>query len=100
MACTANNTQNVTLQIKVRRALPLPLCRWWLKTRPCSRGIQLGPPNTPPAVEFYVPWWAWPLEWLHRLVFGAVVLCHGLKEELKDGNRSRMREYDKSHRWD
>jgi hypothetical protein len=39
MACTANNTQNVTLQIKVRRALPLPLCRWWLKTRPCSRGI-------------------------------------------------------------
>lgn len=53
-----------------------------------------------PVVEFYVPWWAWPLEWMHRLVFGTVILCHGLSEELKDGNRSRMKEFDEKHRWD
>ena len=50
---------------------PLFLCRWWLKTRDIKNPIQLNPgEGIPPAVEFYVPWWAWPLELLHRLIFG------------------------------
>lgn len=52
------------------RSLPMPLTRWWLKTRACSRGIQLNHDGTPPCVEFYVPWWTWPLELTHRVIFG------------------------------
>lgn len=43
---------------------------WWLGTRPCSRAVQIGPPGMPGIIEFYVPWWAWPLELIHRAVFG------------------------------
>jgi hypothetical protein len=55
-------------------ALPRPQCRWWLRTRPCSHGVQIGPEGIPAAVEFYVPWWAWPFELLHWLVFGKASL--------------------------
>lgn len=48
--------------------------RWWVKTRPCKNCTQLEPKNLPPAVEFYVPWYAWPLELLHRLFFGVAML--------------------------
>lgn len=103
MACTANNTQN-----GIRKAKPIPLCRWWLRTRLIPGDVTTrvnfagmkDSVTSSPVVEFYVPWWAWPLEWMHRLVFGTVILCHGLSEELKDGNRSRMKEFDEKHRWD
>lgn len=50
-------------------SLPAPLCRWWLRARPTTRGIQLNN-DMPPCFELYVPWWAWPLELAHRLFFG------------------------------
>gem|GEM_PF-5263448 len=50
------------------------LCRWWLRTRSCRLGIQLNNDGTPPCIEFYVPWWAWPLELLHIAVFGRAKL--------------------------
>jgi hypothetical protein len=44
------------------------LCRWWLKTRP----IRVPEYRSDDKVlEFYVPWWAWPLELLHRIIFGS-----------------------------
>jgi hypothetical protein len=27
-------------------------------------------------VEVYVPWWAWPLELIHRAIFGRVILSN------------------------
>lgn len=49
--------------------------RWWLSTRPCKNAVQLNVGEGIPAcVEFYVPIWAWPLELLHRVVFGTVKL--------------------------
>ena len=50
---------------------PKPFTRWWLKSRPTTLGIQLNDDGTPPCIEFYVPWWAWPLELLHMVVFGS-----------------------------
>lgn len=64
--------------VSLRSRHPL-LCRWWLRTRPCRLGVQLGPPGIPAAVELYVPLWAWPLELTHRVVFGAVRLCLEVK---------------------
>jgi hypothetical protein len=59
------------MEYKIGRQRPLPLCRWWLKLRPHKRGTYLGHCGANgPIMEFYVPWWAWPLELLHRLVFG------------------------------
>ncbi len=71
-------------ELIVVKSLPRPLCRWWLRTRPTKDAIQLpngtyGSGNTQvtvtgPVIEFYVPWWAWPMELLHRLVFGYKVI--------------------------
>ena len=55
-------------------ALPKPLTRWWIKTRPCKNAVQIGPKGMPACIEFYVPLWAWPFELLHRVVFGRTVL--------------------------
>lgn len=55
------------------QARPILLCRWWLRTRPCKLGIQLNNDKYP-CVEFYVPFWARPLELIYRLVFGSVKL--------------------------
>lgn len=54
---------------------PLPLCRWWLRTRPLRNAVQIGPAGIPAVVEFYVPFWAWPFELLHRLIFGRSTLA-------------------------
>ena len=56
------------------KALPKLLARWWLKMRICKNAIQLGPKGMPACVEFYVPWWGWPFEMIHRLIFGKAVL--------------------------
>ena len=44
---------------------PKLFCKWWLKTRPCKNTVQT-------CIEFYVPFWAWPFELLHRAFFGSV----------------------------
>ena len=46
------------------------LTRWWLGTRQCKNAVQIGPEGMPACLEFYVPWWSWPFELLHRLIFG------------------------------
>jgi hypothetical protein len=56
------------------KSLPKPLTRWWVKTRPCKNAVQLGPKGMPACVEFYVPWYAWPLELMHHAVFGKAVM--------------------------
>ena len=54
--------------------LSVPLTKWWLKVRPCKSAIQINAnQGIPPCIEFYVPFWAWPFELLHRLyclIFG------------------------------
>jgi len=57
-----------------KTALPAPLRRWWLKTRECKAGIQLDGQGMPACVEYFVPWWAWPFELIHRAIFGHVRL--------------------------
>jgi hypothetical protein len=49
------------------------LCRWWLRGRVVidPRVNASGPYPTKAFVELYVPWYAWPLELLHRIVFGS-----------------------------
>ena len=60
---------------KLGTGRPRWLCRWWLLTRPCARGEQLDSCGAfSPSIEFFVPWWAWPLELLHRAIFGSTRL--------------------------
>jgi len=49
---------------------PLPLCRWWLRSRPAGNAIHISGSDLEPVAEFYVPWWAWEFELTHRLAFG------------------------------
>lgn len=44
------------------------LCRWWIKSRPVKSA------NGSAAAELYVPFWALPLELLHRAVFGKATI--------------------------
>jgi hypothetical protein len=53
-------------------ARPWYLRRWWLRIRACE-SILLNGLWTAQA-EFYVPWWSWPLELIHRFFFGKVTL--------------------------
>ena len=45
--------------------------RWWRKSRPSTKSIQLNK-NLPPCLESYVPWWAWPLEWISNFFYGKI----------------------------
>lgn len=57
--------------MKTIQGKTLPLPRWWLRTRPDTRGNQLNASGSlSPCVIFYVPWWGWPFEFMHRLLFG------------------------------
>jgi len=42
--------------------------RWWLNCRVTTIDNING--SWVAASELYVPWWAWPFELLHRLIFG------------------------------
>lgn len=54
---------------------PLIMRRWWLKTRPATNAVQINSGEGIPAcVEFYVPFWAWPFELLHIILFGSTRL--------------------------
>lgn len=62
------NTENVT-----GTSLPRPLTKWWLRAGPPPIAANYAHGEIPGA-QIYVPWWAWPLELLHRAVFGKVTL--------------------------
>lgn len=48
-------------EYKIGKSRHKLLCRWWLKTKTCCNSD---------IIEFYVPWYAWPIELFHRLIFG------------------------------
>lgn len=54
---------------------PLFLRRWWVKIRECKDAVQIDDSGIPACHEFYVPWYAWPLELIYRAVFGKVELA-------------------------
>ena len=54
----------------VSEGLPRCLTKWWMRCRSCQ-SVQIDGLWTA-CSEFYVPWWAWPLEIVHRLAFGKV----------------------------
>ena len=65
-----NKEFNMTTEFTTGTCRPRPLTRWWLRTRfieviTYDNGL-IGAP-----MELYVPFWAWPLELLHRVVFGS-----------------------------
>jgi hypothetical protein len=64
------------IEYVIGKSRPIYLCRWWLKMRECKRATLIGnpQPGVLPVQEFYVPWWAWPLELLHRIIFGRAKL--------------------------
>ena len=43
--------------------------RWWRKSRPSTKGVQLNK-DLPPCLESYVPWWAWLFELISNLLYG------------------------------
>lgn len=83
----------------VGKIRPLPLRRWWLRTRPVGfRALQEYHAEDAvfdPVVEFYVPWWAWPLEFLYILIFGrdklkAINLTPDARDQLKPASTSKV----------
>jgi hypothetical protein len=74
-----------------KQSQPKYLRRWWLRFRPCKTQI-LASEYTGYALEFYVPWWAWPFELIHRMIFGRAKLTpikstpNGSLQELKAEN--------------
>lgn len=56
-----------------KQSRPKYLRRWWLRTRPCKKQILVSEYFDNP-LEFYVPWWAWPFELMHRMIFGRAKL--------------------------
>jgi len=74
METNLNATKNEENGYMLGTSLSLPkyLCRWWLRTRPCKNAVQINAgQGIPASVEFYVPFWAWPFEILHRAIFGS-----------------------------
>lgn len=58
-------------EMKVGYGYPRILCKWWLRAEKI-REIQPLTPDGLRCAEWrmVVPWWAWPLELVHRAVFG------------------------------
>ena len=51
-------------------AKPLWARRWWISTRECSPVLYANG-LVGACHEFYVPLWAWPLELIHKVIFGS-----------------------------
>lgn len=88
----------MTLEMKTMKAVPRWRRKWWMRVRTVlsgpyvplpTRGIQIDGFGMPPVVErqlyaplqlseFYVPWWAWPFELIHRSIFGCVKVLPSL----------------------
>ena len=49
--------------------------RWWIKCR------ELKSEGNFQVHEFYVPWYAWPLELVHRMIFGSTKIEKGIKND-------------------
>jgi len=45
------------------------LCKWWIRVKPCAAIMIDGLWSA--SSEIYVPWWAWPFEIIHRMIFGS-----------------------------
>ena len=52
------------------KSLPRPFCKWWKRVRDRKGQIPQKGAFIQPCIELYVPWWGWPFELLHRLIFG------------------------------
>lgn len=48
------------------------ICRWWIRGKITG---ELG--TTHRVIELFIPWWGWPLELLHRMVFSKVKIVGG-----------------------
>jgi len=70
-----------TVDVEVCIGHPRWLCRWWLSFRPCV-SEQIDGLWTAPS-EGYIPWWAWPFELCHRLIWGR---CSLSEEEHETNN--------------
>jgi len=68
-------------ECRLGNSRPRWLCRWWLRTREGQPIAGKNPCREISTCEFYVPWWGWPLELLHRAIFGYAKL------EKLDGNQ-------------
>jgi hypothetical protein len=47
--------------------------RWWLKCRKCEQTYDIDG-TMHGILELVIPWWAWPFEIIHRMIFGYVKL--------------------------
>jgi hypothetical protein len=43
--------------------------KWWMRVREVE-SVTYSDGSVGGCAEFYVPWWSWPFELLHRLIFG------------------------------
>lgn len=60
-----------------RTCRPTIFTRWWLGIRKFKPSSEFNECGLKYAIhEFYVPWWGWPFELLHRLVFGRAKLSN------------------------
>jgi hypothetical protein len=51
--------------------------RFWIKIRKTGDVLNVSDTELKHAIhEFYVPWWAWPLELLHRIIYGKTTLVN------------------------
>lgn len=70
------------MNIKVGVSRHKLLSRWWLRTREV-KNIPVPLTSLGYPIEFYVPFWAWPLEILHRLIFGTTKINCNTVNEIK-----------------
>lgn len=56
-------------QYTTGKAEPRWRSRWWLRVRQIG-AVQITGDVRTAVHEFYVPWWAKPLDFVHGLVFG------------------------------
>jgi len=62
------------MEYKIGQQDPWYKRRWWLRVRTIEERIDEINHLWHACAELYVPWWAWPLELLHRMIFGKIVL--------------------------
>lgn len=54
----------------IKKARPKLMQCWWIKSRPSGKFLYFDGKENQLVIEFYIPWWGWPCELLHRLIFG------------------------------